>query len=1187
MYLKRLEIQGFKTFASKTVFEFRPGVSAIIGPNGSGKSNVVDAIRWVLGEQSYSMLRSRKAEVLIFGGGPRRAPAGFAEVSLTIDNSDRTLPIAFDTVTVTRRSTRSGDHEYFLNKAKVRLRDIQEATAPLGGSYTIINQGLVDNVLDLRPEERRRLFEDAADISVHEQRRNDAMRRLRETDANVRRSEDVITELEPRLRSLRRQAGAAKQYRDIKHELDSVQIRVLRLQHAHATTQLHQALQSDQIAQHNVQALTNTLHQQSTELANVRAHIRTLREEISVMYAEGSRLHSTAESLQRAIAVADERARALEARMAEFAQTQHEASQQHATITAQLGELSQTQLQHQQQRDHFAAQLRVLDESRSQYQDQRRAMRIAVDNAQRAEASTQAGIRERQRQLERLNELIATLSQSQQSDGALVTQAEQKVTSQQAALVKAQQAVEQHQQQVSDIQRAITDVRQQLDSLRVERAQHEETLTTARRALNQLDSRYQALVQIQRSHGGVVQGVKAVLEWASQHQKDFALVSSIVTVPSELELAIETALGARLQNIVTATWNDAEAAIAALKKSGQGRATFLPLDSLRVTSNDQRVTTGDGVRGVAATLVGNETRYQRAVEYLLGRTLVVDTLDIARRESKRIGGGWQIVTVAGEHVSSGGALTGGAQVRDGGTLRRERDLRELPASISTAKDEIALLDAHSGRLAQRAQQLEQQLRQLEQQRQTLQSQLQPLQQQRDASQRALVNAEADVALLQRQASTATARYSDSTTQRSQLEQEILDLNAVQQQQRATLDAAFRDEQQLIEQSYSDDDRRAAIQQQLTDAEGQLRATMATIHASEQRLATVRDTLQQRQVRSHALTQEQTQLQHETATQKRELADVQQAITTLQASMAPLEARVREYEHALPTHERAEQTVAQQLRDAEGEASKSALHLQRSRDRIDVLYERARSEGFDLDVLSKSNEPLEGDEATLNTQLNTLRAQLQRLGPVNPLALEEFDEANERYTFLTAQINDLRAAVASLNALIADLDATMRANFEQVFGAVAREFALTFQIMFGGGNAALELVRQGEGSALDDIGIEITARPPGKRQQNLTLLSGGERSLTAAALLFAILKVKPTPFCVLDEVDAALDEANVARFRAALADLRNTSQFVVVTHNRGTIEIADSIYGVSLGDDSASRVLSLRLDELVNSNPHLK
>jgi len=1187
VYLKRLEIQGFKTFASKTMFEFRPGVSAIIGPNGSGKSNVVDAIRWVLGEQSYSMLRSRKADDLIFGGGPRRAPTGFAEVSLTIDNSDRTLPLAFDTVTITRRSTRSGDHEYFINKAKVRLRDIQEATAALGGSYTIINQGLVDNVLDLRPEERRRLFEDAADISVHEQRRNDAMRRLRETDANVRRCDDVITELEPRLRSLRRQAGAAKQYRDLKHELDTVQIRLLRLQHQQAITQFAQAQQADQIAQHNVQVLGTTLQTHQHELATVRQHMRTLREQISAHYAEGSRLHSRAEQLQRAIAVADERGRALQARMHEFTQTQAEASQQHDTIRTQLRELADTLQQHQLQRDTHAAALRTLDEARNQYQAQRRAMRQQVDTAQRAEASTQAGIRERQRQLERLNELIATLQQSQQSDGTLLTQAEQALTRQRDALATAQLAVEQHQQRIADAQSGISDTRQQLDALRAERAQHEEALTTARRALNQLDSRYQALLQIQRSHGGVVQGVKAALEWAEKSNKPFALVSSIISAPNDIELAIETALGARLQHIVTTSWDDAEAAIAALKKGSQGRATFLPLDTLRSGSNDQRAPSGEGVLGVAATLVQSESRYQRVVDYLLGRTLVVTTLDVARRELKRIGGGWQIVTVSGEQVSSSGTLTGGAQVRDGGTLRRERDLRELPGEISTAKADIAKLDAHSARLTQRAQQLEQQLRQLEQQRQTIQSQLQPLQQQRDNGQRAVAKAEADVTLVTQQASNASARYSDSTSQRAQIEQEILDLNAQQQQQRAVLDQAFRDEQQLIEQSYSDDDRRTVIQQQLTDAEGHVRATMATIQASEQRLATVVATLQQRQTRSDALALEQTQLQHETAAQQHELTQLQQAIAAMQTQIAPLEAAVRTHEQTLPQLERAEQDMTQQLREAESEASKSGLHMQRARDRLDVLHERAQSEGFDLEVLSKSSEPVDGDETQLNTQLNALRSSLQRLGPVNPLALEEFDEANQRYTFLTAQVADLRAAATSLNALIADLDATMRANFEQVFGAVAREFALTFQIMFGGGSASLELVKQGEGGALDDIGIEISARPPGKRQQNLALLSGGERSLTAAALLFAILKVKPTPFCVLDEVDAALDEANVARFRAALADLRETSQFVVVTHNRGTIEIADSIYGVSMGDDSASRVLSLRLDELVTAHPHLK
>lgn len=1184
MYLKRLEIQGFKTFASRTVFEFQRGVSAIVGPNGSGKSNVVDAIRWVLGEQSYSTLRSRKADDLIFGGGPRRAPAGFAEVSLTIDNSDRTLPIAFDTVTITRRSTRSGDHEYFINRAKVRLRDIQEATATLGGSYTIINQGLVDNVLDLRPEERRRLFEDAADISVHEQRRNEAMRRLRDTDTNVRRTDDVITELEPRLRSLRRQAGAAKQYRDIKHELDSVQIRLLRLQQQQSEQQLAQAQIEHATTQQQVDQLLLQRDTVTSQITATREHIRTLREQIGTIYADGSRLHSRAEALQRAIAVADERAKSVAQRMHEFAQGQQEAEQQLRIIEQQLVELNQRLAEQQAQRNHHQLALKTIDAGRATYNEQRRALRTAVDQAQRAEASTQSAIRERQRQVERLNELIASLSQHQQNEQLLVSQAEATLITTQKALATAQSAVDAQQHALTDAQQAVTNARQQIETLRNQRASNEEAITAARRALNQLDSRYQALVQIQRSHGGVVQGVKAAMEWASKSGADFALVSTLISAPTELELAIETALGARLQHIVTPTWNEAEAAIAALKKGGQGRATFLPLDTLRSGSGDAKApTNGDGVIGVAAQLVTADAKYAKVVDYLIGRTLVVRDLEVARREIKRIGGGWQIVTIGGEQVSSGGALTGGAQVRDGGTLRRERDLRELPDQIAQAKAEVERLVAISTRLNNHIQQTEQQVRQLDNTRQQSQQQLQQLQSQRDVAQRAVNKAESDVALVNQQAAQAGNRFADSTTQISQLEQELLDLAVQQQQQRATLDQCYRDEQLLIEQSYADDDRRAATQQQLTEAEGQVRGTMATIQASEQRLSTLRNTLQQRQSRQTELEREAADVQQESVNHHVELTGVQQAISEIQVRLAPLESALRTHEVELPTHEKHEQQVIQHLRDAESEANRTALNLQRAVDRIQVLVERAQSEGYDLEVLRKSSEPVVGDEPTLNQQLNGYRQQLQRLGPVNPLALEEYEEANERYTFLTAQVADLRSAAQSLQELIRELDATMQANFESVFGAVAREFANTFQIMFGGGRASLDLVKQGEGGALDDIGIEITAQPPGKRQQNLSLLSGGERSLTAAALLFAILKVKPTPFCVLDEVDAALDEANVARFRAALADLRQTSQFVVVTHNRGTIEIADTIYGVSMGDDSASRVLSLRLDQLVGHN----
>ncbi len=1187
MYLKRLEIHGFKTFASRTSFEFRPGVSAIVGPNGSGKSNVVDAIRWVLGEQSQAMLRSRKSEDLIFGGGAKRAASGFAEVSLTIDNTDRTLPVAFDTVTITRRITRSGDHEYFINRAKVRLRDIQEATASLGGSYTIINQGLVDNVLDLRPEERRRLFEDAADISVHEQRRNDAMKRLRETDTNVSRCEDVLVELEPRIRSLKRQAGAAKQYRDIKHELDTTQIKLLRLQDVIANTSLGTATHDAATAQQmlaNVQAQRDALNER---IGAARTQIRELREHIGTIYGEGSRLHTRAEGLQRSIAVAAERIKAVQQRGIEYEQTVRDAESQQAAVEAEVVALQVTVGQQTDARAAHQATIDELDRGRVSYNERRRALRTTVDAAQRAEAATAGAIRERQRQLERLQELLSQLDSSQQNESALVEQAQQALRAQQLHVEETTQGYTTAQTRAAEREQTITTLRTEIDVLRAERGVNEEALTDARRTHNQVDSRYQALLQIVRSHGGVAQGVKAAMDYAERTNRDFALVSSLITAPQHLELAIETSLGARLQHIVADRWDDAEAAIAALKKNNQGRATFLPLDTIRQSGETRAPSHAPGVLGVASQLVDIPAKYRIILDYLLGRTLIVDTLDVARAEIKRIGSGWQIVTTGGEQVSSGGSLTGGAQVRDGGTLQRERNLRELPIEVDKAKADVDRLTVVVARAGTTIQQLEQRLQQHELARQDDQVAVQQAAQAREGALRAYNKAEADVALVSQQASQAGQRQADSSAQIAQLNQELLDLSAQQQIQRTALDEAYRAEQTLIEQSYAEDDQRAAVQQQLTDAEGHVRATMATIQAAEQRRAALLHTMSQRQARTDELAGEAIKITRETEGYEHELVTVQAEIAAIQTRITPLEAELKAAEALLPEQEGAEQQLMTALRAAESDASRASLTLERANDRISVLHERATSEGYDMGVLSHTAEPIEGDETTLNQQLTTYRNQLQRLGPVNPLALEEFDEANERYTFMNTQVADLRSAAGSLNELIKELDATMRANFELTFGAVAREFTQTFQIMFGGGSASLELTKTGDGGALDDIGIEINARPPGKRQQNLSLLSGGERSLTAAALLFAILKVKPTPFCVLDEVDAALDEANVARFRAALDDLRSTSQFVVVTHNRGTIEIADSIYGVSMGDDSASRVLSLRLDELITVAPHLK
>ncbi|MFN8567708.1 MAG: chromosome segregation SMC family protein [Kouleothrix sp.] len=666
MYLKRLEIQGFKTFAARTVFEFRPGITAVVGPNGSGKSNIADAVRWVLGEQSYATLRSKRTEDLLFSGGGRRAPAGLAEVSLTIDNSDRLLPLPYGEVTLTRRATRAGDNEYFINRSRVRLRDLQEAVGPLGGSYTIINQGLVDSALTLRPEERRRLFEDAAEISVFESRKHDAERKLRETEANLERCEDVLAELEPRLRSLKRQAGLARSYRELAAEL-----RLLLVQHY--VDQWHAAQSSLAQSTAAEQQLTDALHARRAEqaaatlgLRTAREQLRALRDRLAALHAESSALHARAEAIQRDLAVGNERQAALIRRGEEFERSLNEFDLRREELdrerTAVAERLAAAEANLAEQR----AAVTAAEHALAAREHERRTAQRAIEAAQRTELAAAAALHERHRRAEQLAAQHQRLLDAQSGAANALATATQALAERLAAAEQAQArraAAEQARQATAQ---AAEQARHTLDRLRAERTRADEALAHARRAVADTEARLATLTRLQRSYAGTFAGVRAAMQWAeAQRRAGFMLVSALIRTPAHLETAVEVALGSRLQNIVVERWADAEDAIEALRHGGQGRATFLPLDTIRRPGPDERRpgADADGVLGIATDLVEFDQHYRPVIQYLLGRTLVVADLPTARRELKRLSGGWALVTLAGEQVSSGGAVTGGAQVK--------------------------------------------------------------------------------------------------------------------------------------------------------------------------------------------------------------------------------------------------------------------------------------------------------------------------------------------------------------------------------------------------------------------------------------------------------------------------------------------------------------------------------------------
>jgi chromosome segregation protein len=1238
MYLKRLEIQGFKTFAARTMFEFRPGITAVVGPNGSGKSNLTDAIRWVLGEQSFAALRSKRTEDLLFGGGGRRAPSGLAEVSLTIDNSDRLLALPYGEVTLTRRATRAGDNEYFINRNRVRLRDIQEAIGPLGGSYTIVNQGMVDSALTLRPEERRRLFEDAAEISAFESRKAETERKLRETDVNLDRCADMLSELEPRLRSLKRQASLARTHREMTSELRGLLLR----QYAQLWQAAKQArAEAEAAAERLEQELAQRRAAQAAATAELRAsrdQLRALRERLGALHAESSALHTRAEAAQRDLAVGVERQAALTRRGEEFERSQREFELRHdelererAAVAARLGE-AEARLAEQRQ----AAM--ALERTQNERGQERRARRQALEQAQRAEAQAAAATAELERRDAQLSTRAEQLTQERASQATALAAAQVALQARHTAQAQAQAHLPAAEHQRAEAAAAAEQARADLEALRAERGQADEAVAQARRALLDAEARLETLGRLQREFAGTFAGVKAAMRWAeSQGRAGFALVASIVRTPAHLETAVEVALGARLQNIVVERWDDAEAAIAALKQSGAGRATFLPLDTIRGqgsgvrgqgTPADSRSPISDpDVLGIAADLVEYDAPYRAVVQYLLGRTLVVRDLSTARDVLRQLSGGWTIVTLAGEQISSGGAVTGGAQTKESGTLRRERELRELPGTIATRREGVDTAIAARAALETRLGSAERALQAVEATRRQRREAYDAARESSERERRQAERAQADLDWQQRRHTQAEDDLRELETQRQALVAE-----------RATLAARVAEAQQHLdrlraeEQAHAEEDRQAqqqldALRAAVAATEGEARAERALLQSHThnlQRLGTERAETERRRA---DLDRERTQLDAQLRALDQSHAALLAEIDALRAQIDPAEAELVALEEGQAGLERRESELTGALLDGETAHGRASVEVQRARDRLDTLWERAAADDIDIEEASQATnderrttntelEPEQGAEnqelgaeniaqdSTLKTQnspaetdnlqsqIDNLKSRIQRLGVVNPLALEEYEETAERHTFLSSQSDDLRRASAALRELIAELDAAMRSRFEITFRAVAVEFEHSFTRLFGGGQAQLLLVHpNGNGASngngvhdnhesIDGLGIEILARPPGKRQQTLSLLSGGERSLTAAALLFAILKVNPSPFCVLDEVDAALDEANVGRFRSALTDLSEQTQFLLVTHNRGTIEAADTIYGVSMGDDGASKVLSLRLEELV-------
>ncbi len=1197
--LKSLELHGYKTFASKTLFEFADGITAIVGPNGSGKSNFADSLRWVLGEQSASLLRAKKTEDMIFSGSEHRPRSGMASVTITFDNTIGWLPVDFSEVAVTRRAYRDGHNEYLLNGQTVRLRDINELLAQSGLSertYTILGQGMVDASLALKADERRRLFEEAAGIGLYRSRREEALRRMENTQRNLERVLDILAELEPRLRGLERQAKRAQEYLQIQADLKLI-LREWYGYHWHRSQKELTEVQGIarqqegklQEARKNYQGLTEGFSSTRTRLFELRARLNE-------WHRQSAGLHNQSEAISRELAVLEERRRSLtESRANAAAEQERLADEQRAAgerveeARAELERIKAEAADAKTQEAAAKAALSARQLERAGVEQKLNSARNNLNTLNSRRASHQAHLNELK------NRLDAQRQKLRDADVVIAT-AEQTFSAAEKKHLAAKKAREQAEAAFHQAEADLTAIRQKLGELETVRRARQDERNAKAGEQTKLQAQLDVLEQAEKSLSGYADGAKFLLEAARQSKLSGAkgALSAALDVPAAYETAIAAALGDAFDVVVVESGQGVDQALELLEQA-TGRAVILPLEGdngaggkWKVERETLRGDLSKNVLGFAAELVKVKDELRPAAEALLGGTVLVENRAVA--QSLRVKYPLlRFVTLKGEVFRSDGVIAAGREAR-AAALSRPREKRELSERLEKAVADLnKLIETLSGLGAEilAAQ------KEISTREEAVRSTRKALNEATSAEQQAALAAES--ARRQRDFQSGqkeTLQKEIRESERDQTETGLL-LEDVEEKLGSAQDALRKLNGEMAGLA-------------LDELVSQVNYWGARVSVSER---TVNDARARQNDRQQVFDRLSTQIQNgkrrageietafglsegEKARLQGQEKELHEQIEALRVLIEPAEAQLEEAERQEATLQEQEAAAQRALANVERYNAQAQLDLSRKQEALDTLKRRIEEDfglvQFEYEATMTGSVPLPLDgmvetlplvttlSPELEEALSQKRAQIRRMGAVNMEAQQEYESVKERYEFMTTQVTDLKQAEADLREVIAELDEVTKKEFTKTFEAVAVEFKGIFTRLFGGGSARLVLT---DPDNLTETGIDIEARLPGRREQGLSLLSGGERSLTAISLVFALLKVSPTPVCVMDEVDAMLDEANVGRFRDLLGELSKHTQFIVVTHNRNTVQVADVIYGITMGRDSASQQISLKLDEV--------
>ncbi len=1187
MYLKSIELSGFKSFTNRTVIKLEDGISCIVGPNGSGKSNIADAVRWVLGEQSAKILRGHKMEDIIFAGSDKRKPLGMAEVILNIDNSDGSLPLEYSAVAVCRRAYRDGESEYLLNGRQCRLADIRELFMDSGvsnNSLALIGQGRIQEVVNMKADERRLLLEDAAGIVKYRSRKQTAQRKLADTEQNLTRIWDIISELTVRLAPLAEQSSRAETYLQLKENADKQEINLI-LQNM---AENRQAMQENTAALAEAQKLAETAETSrlrlEADLAQARLAYDQLEGEITAARQQLFELKTGREQAEAQSELWQEKIRAAEDNIQRLQGELSQLLQQDSGFVAEVERLKQAAAE-------AAAELQAQEAEIAAQEETFAAQRDAVEELQAEQEQARQEILDNSSQLANLQNEQSFLAKSLADGEQALATARQNIAALQEENQETGRRAEQMQAELADLQQrraqnkdSLLQQGQSLDEIEARIVQANEANVAVRMKLNSEESRLKILTEMAENKSGFYPGVRAVLRAKRQGRPQMIGVLGVVLdlIESDVQysLALEAAVGAGLQNIVVQDDRAARACVAYLKQEKLGRATFLPLASLKWRANaeiEQALAAAyPGVIGRCAQVIQCAPAVRPAVKFLFANTLLVEDLDVATEVARLHRQQFKIVTLAGDIISPGGSITGGSRQKNAGDLLQK-------------KNQLVELQRNVGRLQQQNEQGQQHLQQLNEEREALAAgretlaaadrelELQYLGKVKDVThlrdnladkneqlvqlQNALANNQREQEHMQRRQTELTAELADWGSITERANQLLVELQQRQEQQSSALEAG----RQALEQNRLQALAKRQEHQNLTGELTRLTAEKGSLFTQkEQKEQAIADWQQQQAEMRQAW---QTR-QREAQAFYGQIVAAEQNLAAATADNGARKQQIEEWERRMAALNNDAARFGQELTQLKIKEARlqteDAADSQKVAEGFAMSYEQA------LPLLDTSR-----DRQELAGTLKELKRQLAALGSVNLEAIDEYRQVRERHDFLSAQREDLLEAHTALQNVIKDMDEIMAKRFRDTFEQVNQNFGQTFVQLFGGGSAAMFLTEP------DDplmTGVDLLVQPPGKKLINYNLLSGGEKSLVGVALVLAIFQVKPSPFCILDEVDAALDEANVERFAEYIKMFKQKTQFIVVTHRQGTMEAADRLWGITMEKDGVSKIVSVRLTD---------